>query len=201
MSTQQENRRRVLPEAERKEMILDAALEVFAKHGYESSDVDDIARLAGIGKGTIYRHFDSKQNLFLALVDRGYQMLCQRMAADRDPNLSFEKKLIRGMRSHVDFFIQNPQYYRVLMLELPDHRLQIGEDILKRHQRYTQPMVKAIAAATKEGELKPIDPDLAALTLGAMACIVVERHLRGKRDTVSRDIKTAIDLFLRGAKK
>jgi AcrR family transcriptional regulator len=195
------SRRQILPEAERKEMILAAALEVFSQDGYENSDVEEIARRAGIGKGTIYRHFESKQKLFLGLVDHGYRLLSERMQAIPFGKASFASKLRKGMRSHVDFFIENPRYYRVLMLELPDHRLKIGVDILRRHQRYTQPLVKAIQTAIRNGELKRIDPEFAAFNLAAMSCIIVERYLRGQEDTRQRDIRTAVDLFLHGVMK
>jgi AcrR family transcriptional regulator len=193
--------RRLLPEAERKEMILDAALDIFSQFGYERADVDQIAQRAGVGKGTIYRHFESKQSLFLALVDRGYSLLCERMQSIPFGDKSFEARLRAGMRSHVDFFIANPKYYRVLMLELPDHRLKIGVDILRRHQRYTQPLVKAITGAIRSRELQRIDPEFAALCLAAMSCIIVERYLRGQSDTREKDIRSAIDLFLRGVTK
>jgi AcrR family transcriptional regulator len=195
------SKRRILPEAERKEMILAAALDVFSQHGYENSDVEEIARRAEIGKGTIYRHFESKQKLFLGLVDFGYRLLGERMQAIPFGKAAFSTRLRKGMRSHVDFFIENPKYYRVLMLELPDHRLKIGVDILRRHQRYTQPLVRAIRAAIKNGELKRIDPEFAAFNLAAMSCIIVERYLRGQQDTREKDIRTAIDLFLHGAMK
>jgi AcrR family transcriptional regulator len=42
---------------------------VFARHGYAGADVQDIADTAGLGKGTVYRHFPCKRDLFLAAVD------------------------------------------------------------------------------------------------------------------------------------
>ncbi|MCK4856712.1 MAG: TetR/AcrR family transcriptional regulator [candidate division Zixibacteria bacterium] len=194
-------KRRVLPANERKEMILDAALEIFSRHGYERSDVDAIARQAGIGKGTIYRHFPSKQKLFLALVDRGYELLKERMKLVPRLRDSLQQAFRRGMESHANFFIENPKYYRVMMLELPDYRLRIGGDIMRRHQRYIQPLVKGIKTRIKNGQIEKIDPEFAAFVLAAMSCIVVERHLRCKGDTRRKDIKTAVDLFLRGVMK
>ncbi len=49
--------------------LLDAAAEVFAERGYEGAGVDEIARAAGVSVGSIYSHFGSKQNLFMALMD------------------------------------------------------------------------------------------------------------------------------------
>ena len=52
----------------RQEEILAAAFEVFAAHGYEAARIDDVARQAGIAKGTIYLYFRDKEQLFRAVV-------------------------------------------------------------------------------------------------------------------------------------
>jgi AcrR family transcriptional regulator len=51
----------------RRRAILEAALEVFSSHGFEGARVEEIARIAGVGKGTIYEHFEHKEDLFLNL--------------------------------------------------------------------------------------------------------------------------------------
>ena len=61
----------------RRAAILDAALRVFGQYGYRRTSMDDIAREAGIGKGTIYLSFASKEEVFQALS----QSLAQRMLA------------------------------------------------------------------------------------------------------------------------
>jgi AcrR family transcriptional regulator len=63
-------RARKLPAEERRRMILDAAVDVFARAGYESVGTSDIARAAGIGEPTIYRYFANKRELYLAAVER-----------------------------------------------------------------------------------------------------------------------------------
>jgi AcrR family transcriptional regulator len=55
------------PEA-RPEEILDAALEVFGEHGFAQAKLEDVARLAGVSKGTLYLYFDSKETLFREMV-------------------------------------------------------------------------------------------------------------------------------------
>ncbi|MBL8795764.1 MAG: TetR/AcrR family transcriptional regulator, partial [Planctomycetia bacterium] len=55
---------------QRREEILDAAIQHFARSGYADTDLQLLADDLGIGKGTLYRHFGSKENLFLAAADR-----------------------------------------------------------------------------------------------------------------------------------
>jgi AcrR family transcriptional regulator len=60
-------RQKMSPEA-RRASILEAALDVFSSRGYADARLDDIAAAAGIGKGTIYLHFEDKQDLFEQLL-------------------------------------------------------------------------------------------------------------------------------------
>jgi len=52
---------------ERQQVILGAALEVFAERGFTAATIEEIARTAGLGKGTVYQYFESKEDLFFAV--------------------------------------------------------------------------------------------------------------------------------------
>jgi AcrR family transcriptional regulator len=56
--------------APRRAQILEAALECFATRGYHTATMDDLVRASGLSKGTLYWHFSSKEEVFLALFDR-----------------------------------------------------------------------------------------------------------------------------------
>src|SRR5204863_3897180 len=62
--------RRRLPVAERRELIVAAAGHLFGEAGYDGTRLDDIAAAAGVTKPVLYRHFDSKRDLYLALLER-----------------------------------------------------------------------------------------------------------------------------------
>src|SRR5436305_335194 len=69
---------------EREQAILAAARDVFAEQGFEKASIDDIAERVGIGKGTVYLHFASKEELLIALMSRMSQSLadqCRRQVA------------------------------------------------------------------------------------------------------------------------
>src|SRR5262245_36435333 len=62
-------------EARRKAEILDAAARTFAANGFAATDVQVIADRLGVGKGTVYRYFPTKEALFLAAVEAGLREL------------------------------------------------------------------------------------------------------------------------------
>jgi len=70
MSAMTSPRRRRLPIAERRELIVEAAGRLFGERGYDGTRLDDVAAAAGVTKPILYRHFESKRGLYLALLVR-----------------------------------------------------------------------------------------------------------------------------------
>jgi AcrR family transcriptional regulator len=74
-----------LPAIERREQILDVAVRVFARNGFHNTSMNDVADVAGVTKPVLYQHFDSKQDLYLALLhEAGTRMLSSIRAATAD---------------------------------------------------------------------------------------------------------------------
>jgi AcrR family transcriptional regulator len=63
-------KRRRLPPAERRVLIVEAAGRLFGERGYDGTRLDDVAVAAGVTKPVLYRHFDNKTGLYLALLER-----------------------------------------------------------------------------------------------------------------------------------
>jgi AcrR family transcriptional regulator len=87
---------RRLPRAERREQILAAATEAFARSGFAATSLDDVATEAGITRVILYRHFDSKTDLYQGVLDR----MCARLDANVDePVGGFTDASIDGLRA------------------------------------------------------------------------------------------------------
>lgn len=80
-----DTRRRRIPRPVREQLIIDAAIGVFAKRGYHASSVDEIAELAGISKPMVYLYLDSKEGLFLACLRREAERLVAAFRAAAGP--------------------------------------------------------------------------------------------------------------------
>jgi len=80
--------------------ILDAAAEQFARFGYRRTNISDIARAAGVGKGTIYLYFDSKKTLLIAAVAREKMAMIPEMAVIQQspPETQLEQYLRMAIR-------------------------------------------------------------------------------------------------------
>jgi len=101
----------------RSEEILAAATEVFAEYTFRSTDVQVIADRLGVGKGTIYRYFPSKDELFLAAVSRGMDHLRDAV----DPYMTGDgppRERLRAMTgAFLRFFDANPDLVELLVQE------------------------------------------------------------------------------------
>lgn len=83
-----------LEPAKRKQAILDAALSVFAEHGFEAARLDDVAARAGVAKGTLYLYFEDKEKLFEEVVRGAVTPIVERVSAlAAAPDLAIDKVL------------------------------------------------------------------------------------------------------------
>ncbi|MCY2995449.1 MAG: TetR/AcrR family transcriptional regulator [Planctomycetota bacterium] len=102
---------------QREEEILDAATRLFAEHGFSNANTQVLADMLGVGKGTIYRYFPSKQELFLAAVDRAMRQATDtidRALGDMDEPLV---RMLRAMTVYLAFFAQHPEYVELIIQE------------------------------------------------------------------------------------
>ena len=107
-------RKKRLPAEERREAILNAALEVFARRGYNGASIDEIAQPAGISKALIYEHFPSKRDLHASLLERHVQEIFERLAeaaATPDPG---EVRLRAGVDAFLEFVETRRDAFRMI---------------------------------------------------------------------------------------
>ena len=89
---------------ERADAILDAAAELLTAHGYRRVSIDDVAAGAGVGKGTIYLHWRTREALFWAVLQRETLQLLEQLIADlaADAELALPQRLISRLFVELD---------------------------------------------------------------------------------------------------
>lgn len=116
-STSRKPVRAVAVEIDRREEILCAATRLFAVHGFSDAVTQGLVDEIGIGKGTLYRNFPSKRELFLAAVDRAMVQLhehVERAVTVVDDDLD---RVRRGVRAYIEFFREHPEFVELLVQE------------------------------------------------------------------------------------
>jgi AcrR family transcriptional regulator len=108
--------------AGRREEILRVAAELFAQHGYAGTDTQRLADKLGVGKGTLYRYFSSKEDLFLATVDRVMREMRRTIDESIAPIADPLEQIAVAIRTYLTFFTEHPEYVELLMQERAQFR-------------------------------------------------------------------------------
>jgi AcrR family transcriptional regulator len=139
----------------KREAILQAALELFGRYGYRRTSIDDIARQAGVAKGTVYLYVENKEALFRSLSQSlldGVLASARDAAAARGP---IADRLTAILDAKFGFFHallhQSPH-----VTELMDSKSRLCADVFAAGDAaYLQVLTKAVADAVRRGELAP----------------------------------------------
>jgi AcrR family transcriptional regulator len=103
--------------AARREEILEAATELFAQHGYSDAVTQALAERLQVGKGTIYRHFPSKRDLFLAAADRVMRRMRERIDARLEGIEDPFERISASVHTFLKFFAEHPEFVELLIQE------------------------------------------------------------------------------------
>ena len=96
----------VVDKEKKKREIIDAAIRVFSRQGYRRTKINDIAGEAGVGKGTVYEYFKSKEDLFLHMSEHLFELYILRqienLESDRMDYLKKQKDRLKSMNGSND---------------------------------------------------------------------------------------------------
>jgi AcrR family transcriptional regulator len=98
--------------ANKKQIILEAALKVFALHGYNGATIELIARKAGVAKGLLYSYYESKENLVEELILFGLKKAASYMEEKATGKITSKKVFEENLRHLVNHFLQEPDFWR-----------------------------------------------------------------------------------------
>jgi AcrR family transcriptional regulator len=133
---------------ETRQRLLDAALSVFARNGYERATVDEIVREAGFSKGAFYVHFESKEDLFWAILEARIEAQQSALRQALDPNQPIVVNQRRLFKAVFALDKQDPSW-RAVVAEFAAHaarnqkvRQRLGQ-LYERWHRFTVEILHA----------------------------------------------------------
>ena len=186
-----------------KDSILDATDRLLARYGYRKMTVEDIALEAGIGKGTIYLHFSSKEEVVLSHIDRIVERLKQRLREIARSDASAAERLRLMLMTRVLFRFDSVQHYTQ---SLNDLLAALRPGLLARRAQYfeaeAQIFAEVLRAGREAGELSFDDERVTAHALlqatnGLLPYSLSAAEL-GSRAEVSQRVADVAELILRG---
>lgn len=146
MTTKQ---RKAREKVARREAILESAKAVFAEKGLLTSTTDEIAERAELAKGTIYLYFKAKEEMYMALVEQGLDLLAQRFRDAVDPSRPADENLRRISSAYYRFYREEPEYFRLLFFcSHADVRAKVGVD---RTEQQGQACLTLVSSVIRKG--------------------------------------------------
>lgn len=174
--------------AEKEDEILEAASSVFASRLFHEVLVDEVAERAGVGKGTIYRYFDTKEELYLAVVQRGFSRLNERLAASLDPGVGPRERLRREAAEILRFFWDRRDFFA--LMQRAGERLQSKQGEIRRdRERLRDGLSGIVAEGVRRGEFRAVAPRRAAdLFLGLVRAALLNRQHGETPESLAEEI-------------
>ncbi len=162
----------------RREQLLHVALGVFAEKGFHATSMNDIADAAGVTKPVLYQHFDSKRELYLALLDECGARLIERLSKATSEATDGKSQTERGFR----------EYFRFVHDDVDSFRLLFGSGA-RRDEEFAEAVRRVVASAAEA-----IAPLIAA-DIDPAHQRVIAHGLAGLAEGVSRHLMSSGEAF------
>jgi len=193
------------PPAKRRRRILRAAAELFLKQGYRKTSIEDIARRAEVGKGTVYLHFESKGVLLMHVIAVEKQALLQRL----EPLLQGELPEAERLRYYLELVLTSarelPLSARLLSgdVELFAALEDIGAERIAQNRAegslWMMELIELAAPGVWSDEEKRARADVLT-SLGFFSAMLLDERIRGER-SLDEFASTLADMLTHGVRR
>jgi len=185
--------------SDRAEAILEQALRTFAELGFRATDVQLIADRAGVGKGTVYRHFGAKEDLFWATAFEVFKRLRHALTEAEQAVSGGAPKLRAACLAYGRFFDEHPDYLEVFVQDRAEFRGSGPEAYKQDHEALLQRFVGIVERGIAAGEFRPVDPHATMIALsGLLYGIAVQGCYLSHGGPIRAVIEQGINAFLAG---
>ena len=194
---------------DKRALILDAAIKVFARKGYHGSRVSDIAREADIAYGLVYHYFTNKEEILRTIFEErwsGFLELVDEIAARET---TAEDKLVSIAALILNAYRVRPDWVKVLVLELQRSSRFAEPGQIRAVGLLFQSVARILRAGQETGELRSdLDPDVACYVfIGALEIVItslvldlikIEEKAPSESEYYLKVARTVVDIFLHG---
>lgn len=190
-----------MPRGDRRQEIMQAAEKLFSRGRFHEVTLDQVAKVAKVGKGTIYRYFRDKEDLVIQTAMSGFDEMCELLEERVSDDVAFEEQLRTACCEIVQFFSRRWALLRVMKSEEPRARRPRGskrEHWIARRGKLLAAVAGIIERGVESGSVRSdVSPEvLAGLLLGML-------RTRGRHGGGSTcpppEPEVIVDVFCRGA--
>lgn len=158
---------------DKKERIMEAATASFTQYGYKGTTMDSVAKIAKVGKGTVYTFFDNKEELFDEIVDQAIKQMMMAANEALREYLPFYKNLPHVLEAILSFR-QNHSLIIKMVQEARDiQTIHVIETVDKIDQKIIDYLKNLVQQQIEKGETFQQDPEILAFLLFKIYLILI----------------------------
>jgi len=176
--------------------IIDVAIDLFAEKGFQQTTMQEIAETAGVGKGTIYRFYESKEDLVSSLVEFSIKDITEQMVEATALLDNPYEKLRTIIGVEIDYYDKKRNLAKLLVREVLGYRDEFEDRIRQIFSTRTALVEEVIQKGIDNGEFKPVNPTTLAASLEGMIHATVIAWLLFEntfsREEIKNDILTTV---------
>jgi AcrR family transcriptional regulator len=150
-------RPRTSRQAAKREHIVAAASRVFAARAYHQVCMDDVAEAARVGKGTLYRYFPSKEDLYLGVVAEAFDLLIRRLDRVEAEGLPPPTALGRMIEAIMETFAHHLPFFRLMQQGEARLFLRKKQVVRARRERIAEGLARVLERGAQSGMFRKVD--------------------------------------------
>lgn len=176
----------------RREVILDAARQLFKEKGFETTTVDEIANLAELGKGTIYSYFKGKDQIYVAILEKGLDILKERMdLAIQNPGSTMDA-LAKLYDIFIQFHSERRGFIEALFQQTSIGLGEVVQGLKNKSNEWTELVSRLLEWGIERGEIVPCEVEkVAKVIIGLILGIIIQAET-GQIGEDLRDYRTTV---------
>lgn len=183
-------------------MILDAAICVFARHGYSKASVSEIIHEANVARGTFYLYFKSKKDIFNALLDRFLMELTRNVAKINSSRVSQGGDLATQFRTLATDFVEtitrNRQLTQIVLFQAAGLDSSFDSKLALFYDQLTRIIKHNLDAQVAGGLFRPLPTELVARCMIGSVKEIISWWVQNDRFEIETAISGVIDYLLGG---
>lgn len=189
----------------RRAEILKAAERLFATKGFYGTTMAEIAEAAEFGTGTLYKFFEDKRSLYIAMLEEKAEELFSLVRSEVSREQGSLNKLCRLVNVHLSFFEENREFFKIYIRDRYhfewNMKDEFGEKVHHKYVSYISFVAEIIQEGIQNKELKEVDPfELAHALTGMINSFIFQWVLKDtEKGSLTAKSRTILSLFLNGA--
>jgi len=184
----------------KRQQIIQAAIEVFSKNGFQNSSISAIAKRANVAEGTIYQYFKNKEDLFFSIPAEKTKEFCKDLELHLEGITGAFNKIRKFIWYYLYFFQTNSEYARMLMLEMRVSKSFVKSKTSDSLKDFTNKALEIVKEGQEEGIIrKDVNIYLIRqLLLGILEHMVTRWLLKGGKYDLMQFYNEAGELVFHG---